>query len=86
MRSLVSLRPAVVQDPVRLDPAWTVGKEPMLNRLLENLRNRAKERSRRELHPSLDDREDGEEAIENAAEIAQEGESPTMPRTKTDGL
>ncbi len=58
----------------------------MLNRLLENLRSRTKKRSRNELHPSLEDREDGEEAIENAQEIAEEGESPTMPRMKPDGL
>ncbi len=58
----------------------------MLNRLLQNLRSRTTERSRSELHPSLEDREDGEEAIENAQEIAEEGESPTMPRMETDGL
>jgi hypothetical protein len=61
----------------------------MLNHLLEKPRNRTKTQSRDELRPSSDDRddrEDGEEAIEDAEEIAQEGNSPSMPRTKTNRL
>jgi len=61
----------------------------MLDRLRENLRHRRMERPATQLPASregLEDREDGEEAIENAAELAEEGESPTMPRVKTDRL